>query len=147
MILHRFCSKEEYEKYLAGEKLTNSKDHGADRGYDASTAVGFCFFVEDPEKAKHWLNGIVDFDYCLTFEVPKSRVSICHGRYPNWVKPGVMDGWLIRPEFCCMEYDNKAFKLIGVSDRFRDYGPNARDINKLMAEFNKKKITIKIQNK
>lgn len=137
MKLHRFCSKEEYEKYMAGEKLINYKDHGKERGYDASTAVGFCFFVEDPEKAKHWLSGIVDFDYCLTFNVPHSAVKLCHGRYPNWIKPGVRDGSVKRTEFCCPEYDNKTFKLLNVSERFRTYAPNARDVKAFIEEIMK----------
>ena len=141
MILHRFCSKEEYEKYMAGEKLINRKDHGAERGYDASTAVGFCFFIEDPEKAKHWLSAIVDFDYCLTFEVPHTAVKLCHGRYANWIKPGVRDGSVKRTEFCCSEYDNKTFKLLNVSERFRTYAPNAREVKAFVNEIINQGIT------
>lgn len=141
MILHRFCSKEEYEKFMAGEKLINRKDHGAERGHDASTAVGFCFFIEDPEKAKHWLSGIVDFDYCMTFEVPKNTVKLSHGRYANWIKPGVRDGSVIRVEYCCTEYDNKTFKLLNVSDKFREHAPNARDVKAFVDEIIKQGIT------
>ena len=141
MILHRFCSKEEYEKYMAGEKLVNNKIHSEERG-SATTAIGFCFFIEDPEKAKHWLSGIVDFDYCLTFQVPKDAVNFCHGRYANWIKPGVRDGSIIRVEYCCQEYDNKTFKLLNASDKFRTYAPNARDVNAFFEEF-KKGIAVK----
>ena len=144
MILHRFCSKEEYEKYMAGEKLINRKVHGVERGYDASTAVGFCFFIEDPEKAKHWLSGVVDFDYCLTFLVTDDKVNSCLGRYVNWVKPGVRDGSIYLKEYCCTEYDNKTFKLLNVSDKFRTYAPNARDVKAFIDDILNNRITIKI---
>ena len=134
MRIHRFCSEEEYKKFISGEKLTNYKDHGAERGYEASTAVGFCFFIEDPEEAKHWLAGIVDFDYCLTFQVPHTAVKLCHGRYANWIKLGVSDGSIKRTEFCCTEYDNKTFKLLNASDKFRVYAPNARDVKAFVDE-------------
>lgn len=130
MRLHRFCSAEEFKKFMAGEKLVNDKDHGASRGSDSTTAVGFCFFTEDPEKAKHWLSGIVDFDYCLTFDVPKSSVIICHGRYA--ADPGnFFGGHVIRAEFCCREYDNKTFKLIKADTSFRGYAPNASVLRKI----------------
>lgn len=122
---------------MAGEKLVNNKNHGKERGFDASTAIGFCFFREDPEKAKHWLSGIVDFDYCLTFLVPDEMVTCCLGRYANWIKPGIRDGSIHLKEYCCTEYDNKTFKLLNVSDRFRTYAPNARDVKKFMEEIKK----------
>lgn len=143
MILHRFCSKEEYEKFMAGERLVNNKVHSEERG-SATTAVGFCFFREDPENAKHWFSGIVDFDYCLTFLVPEDKVNSCLGRYSNWIKPGVKDGCVYLKEYCCTEYDNKTFKLLNASDKFREYAPNAKDIKAFVEELKKGKITIKI---
>lgn len=142
MILHRFCSKEEYEKYMAGEKLINNKDHGKERGYDASTAVGFCFFIEDPEKAKHWLSGIVDLDYCLTFQVPHTAVKLCHGRYCDWGENAEKKGYIRRAEFCCPEYDNKTFKLLNASDKFRAFAPNTRDVKAFVNEIMNQGITI-----
>lgn len=130
MILHRFCSIKEYQKYMAGEVLTNDTDHHRLRG-DASTAKGFCFFTENPEEAKHWLSGIVDFDYCLTFFVPDEKVNPCKGRYPNWIKPGIKDGVIYRKEFCTSSYDNKSFRLLNVSTRFRSYAPLARFLKHL----------------
>lgn len=73
MILHRFCSAKEYEAFQRGDLLVNNKNHSIKRG-SASTSVGFCFFKEDPEDAKHWLSGIVDFDVCITVEVDDSDV-------------------------------------------------------------------------
>lgn len=51
MILHRFCSKKEFEAYQRGDMLINNTDHRVKRG-NATSSVGFCFFVEDPEEAK-----------------------------------------------------------------------------------------------
>ena len=143
MILHRFCSKEEYEKYMAGEKLVNNKDHGAERGYHVTTAVGFWFFVEDPEKAKHWLSGIVDLDYCLTFETSHANVFLCKGRYADWKEGVNPPGRILRTEFCCREYDNKTFKLIKASTEFRGYAPNATEVNEFINELKKGLTTIK----
>ena len=82
MILHRFCSKEEFEAYQRGEVLVNETNHSLHRGY-ASTSIGFCFFVEDPDEAIHILSGIVDLDYCIKVEVDESFVAKSTGRYGN----------------------------------------------------------------
>ena len=137
MILHRFCSAEEYKKFIAGEKLRNNKIHGEERGFEVTSAIGFCFFREDPEDAKHWLSGIVDFDYCLTFLVKDENVQSCLARYANWIKPGVKDGCVVRVEYCCQEYDNKRFQLLNASKKFRDYAPNAKDIKAFVEEIKK----------
>lgn len=135
MILHRFCSEAEYKAFMRGERLTNYTDHGAKRGYDASTAVGFCFFVEDPEEAKHWLSGIVDFDFCLTLDIPDHLLRVCHGRYPAWVKPGVYKDTIRRTEFSCTEYDNGSVKLLKASTAFRTYAPNASLLRKHFPQY------------
>ena len=58
MILHRFMSEAEFERLLAGERLTNTTDFHGEQGRH-TTSVGFCFFPEDPDEAIHWLRGIV----------------------------------------------------------------------------------------
>lgn len=123
MILHRFCSLAEYDKYMAGETLVNTKDHGACRGYAATSAVGFCFFVEHPEKRKHQLSGIVDFDVCLTVEVDPSKVNLCHGRYPLRIN-GRFVGAENVMEYCTTSYNNKDFKLVKADKSFSGYAPN-----------------------
>lgn len=123
MILHRFCSQAEYDKYIAGETLVNEKDHGAERGYEASTAVGFCFFVGNPEKRKHQLSGIVDFDVCLSVEVDPSKVQFCHGRYTLW-QNGQRVGTEKVLEFCTTTYNNRDFKLVKADKSFSGYCVN-----------------------
>lgn len=131
MILHRFCSEKEFAAFMCGETLTNYKSHGAARGYAATTAVGFCFFDDDPEKAIHRLSGIVDVDVCMTVDVPEFAVRLCHGRYSNWVRPGVRDGSIILPEYCCISYDKSVFKLVDHTDKFKAYCPNASTLRKI----------------
>lgn len=134
MILHRFMSDAEYISYTLGKTLYSEKDHGALRGHDVSTAIGFCWFPEDPEEAKHWLSGIVDFDWCLTVDAPEHMIRACRGRYPNWIKPGVADGVIYRQEFCCTEYDNIRFPLVDQKP-FDDYCPGASQLRKYFPQF------------
>jgi len=131
MILHRFCSKAEYDKYMAGETLVNDKDHGAQRGYDVSTAVGFCFFVESPEEVKHRLSGIVDFDVCLTVEVSHTKVYLCHGRYPVRVN-GRAVGSAKFTEFCTKTYNNRDFKLLRADTSFSSYCPGPAKLREML---------------
>lgn len=130
MILYRFCSQAEYDKYMAGETLVNEKDHGAERGYAASSAVGFCFFAGSPEKRKHQLSGIVDFDVCLTVSVDRSKVNECHGRYPLRIN-GRYVGAENVPEFCTTSYNNRDFKLIKADKSFSGYAPNGSVLREL----------------
>lgn len=123
MILHHFCSQAEYDKYMAGETLVNYKDHGAYRGYAASSAVGFCFFVESPEKRKHQLSGIVDFDVLLTVEVDPSKVNLCHGRYTLRINGRYVGAENVM-EYCTTTYNNREFKLIKADKSFSGYAPN-----------------------
>lgn len=133
MILHRFCSQREFDAYMRGETLINEKDHGAERGYEATTAVGFCFFVDAPEKAKHRLSGIVDFDVCLTVDVCPSKIRLCHGRYPEW-HDGVRIGTVKYVEFCSISYNNRDFKLLSADKSFRHYAPNASALRALFPQ-------------
>lgn len=131
MILHRFCSQREFAAYMRGETLTNYKSHAAARGRDVTTAVGFCFFDDDPEKAIHRLSGIVDVDQCITVDVPDYAVKVCRGRYTNWVRPGVADGSVMLQEYCAISYDKTVFKLISHTDKFKAYCPNASALRQL----------------
>lgn len=118
MILHRFCSQKEFEAYKRGEVLSNPTNHSVKRG-GASTSVGFCFFPENPERAKHWLSGIVDFDVCITVEVNPSDVVQSRGRYLGAKKRVVY-----KKEYCTVEYDNRRFKLIDATTKYSTYAPN-----------------------
>lgn len=128
MILHRFCSEAEYNAFVKGEKLENTKVHGVERGFNATTSVGFCFFEENPEDAKHWLSGIVDLDYCITVEVEPKYLKVSKGRYKNWRTQSVH----YRKEYCCTHYDNSKFRLIDATTKYRTYAPNASDLKVLI---------------
>lgn len=118
--------------YFRGKTLRNDADHGAIRGRDASTAVGFCFFAEDPDVALHRLSGIVDLDCCITVEVSEDLVRPCTGRYPNWVRPGVQDGSVQVEEWCATEYDRRRFRLVSVTGKYRNYAPGASALRRLL---------------
>lgn len=135
MILHRFCSAAEYNAFARGETLENNTDHGKKRGYDTTTSVGFCFFPENPEDAKHWLSGIVDFDYCLTLDIPDRLLRSSYGRYTAWMSPGVASGVCRRREFCLRQYSIDTVKLIDASTAFRGYVPNASTLRKLFPRY------------
>ncbi len=130
MILHRFCSAKEFEAYRRGDLLVNNTNHSIKRG-SASTSIGFCFFKEDPEEAKHWLSGIVDFDVCITVEVYDSDVIKSKGRY------GTKDlqGAIIKDEYCCKTYDNYRFRLIEYTTKYSSYAPNHSELKKMYPEF------------
>lgn len=125
MILHRFCSAREYDSFCRGEELINTTEHGKLRG-TASTSVGFCFFPEDPEDAKHWLSGIVDFDYCITVEVKDDEVNPSRGRYLSGDKTEVM----YKTEYCCVTYDNVRFRLLDATTKFKSYAPSHSELKK-----------------
>lgn len=126
MILHRFCSAEEYEAYMRGETLVNETNHSLLRG-SASTSIGFCFFCERPEDAVHVLSGIVDLDYCIKVEVDESLVSKARGRYAN----RELNAAEYRDEYCTTTYDNKTFRLIEATTKYSSYAPNHRDLKRL----------------
>ena len=79
MILHRFMSNKEYLNLLMGETLTNTTNHAANG--QRSTSVGFCFFIEEPDKAIHWLSTIVSTDWCVTFDIPDQLLTKSRARY------------------------------------------------------------------
>lgn len=129
MILHRFCSKAEFDAYQRGETLINTTDHSIKHG-TASTSFGFCFFKEDPEDAKHWLSGIVDFDECITVEVEDSAVLKAKGRYRS-PETGMR---IYRREYCTTNYDNKRFKLVSHTSKYSSYAPNCSFLRQLAPE-------------
>lgn len=129
MILHRFCSKKEFEAYQRGDMLINNTDHRVKRG-NATSSVGFCFFVEDPEEAKHWLSGIVDFDYCITVEVDESDVRKSWGRYAD----SKLEKAMIKEEYCSKSYDNYRFRLLDATTKYSTYAPNHSLLKQMLPE-------------
>lgn len=121
MILFRFMSNKEFQKYRCNNKLKNNKVHAG-----KTNSIGFCFFnTEDftPEEAMHFLSGVVSFDVCAVFETEKQL----HRTYGVYAKPldvrgdiladmtNLLLGWTEKftaPEYCCTEYDCKELKLL-----------------------------------
>lgn len=124
MILHRFMSKREYEALMAGKKLVNTVDHGAQG--ERSSSIGFCFFPEEPSEAIHWLSFIVDADYCVTMEIPGHLITSSKGRYRDVEKD---NGSLLseppmlwRTEYCLTEYSLQQVHVLHVTEEYKMYG-------------------------
>lgn len=129
MKLHRFMSEREFDSYMNGETLRNDTCH---RWYGAHTnSVGFCFFPEEPEDAIRWLSGIVDYEVCVTFEVPeslvrKSTASYCDNDASDNSEEALFEDLISamlgcgmpnavtmeKEEYCCTEYNNKTFLML-----------------------------------
>ena len=112
MILTRFCSQAEYEKYMSGETLTNTTDHYRG-GKGGSTSVGFCFTKDEPKTAWRYLKGCVDFDVCLVIDIDEELLIHSLGKYSDYSKSDSI-GICIKDEYCITSYSNKIAKLLKV---------------------------------
>ena len=131
MTLHRFMSAAEYEILIAGGKLTNTTDHHKERG-NKTTSVGFCFFPEDPDKAIHWLSGIVNTEVCVTFDIDESLLTESTATYRDSEKDNIERMSIFdiifspaprieRKEYCMTEYSLKVAKVLSVTMKYHDY--------------------------
>lgn len=118
---------------MAGVTLRNDTNHSVKRG-SATTAIGFCFFTEDPEDAKHRLAGIVDFDQCITVEVPDDAVMKCQGRYADFYEKWEIVGGKYYPEYCTTHYCKDTFRLISHTDKYKKQYPNHSDLHRMFPE-------------
>ncbi len=125
MKIFRFMSKKEFEKYENGETLKNNTIHKG-----KTNSIGFCFLDAEeytPEKALHFLSGIVAFDICAVFETEK-KLNKTYGVYAKPIKStgnpfedllnifaGYMDNFTAN-EYCTTKYSNKDFKLLKYSE-------------------------------
>jgi len=131
--------------------MFNDTDHSKSGKHTDS--VGFCFFPEDPDDAIRWLSGIVNDDVCVTFDVPEDKVRVSRGRYIDHdnsdesLGAALSDIFLhlmgremencetkYRTEYCCTEYDNQTFKLVGYK-----YSDKIITGHKLLAEWERPK--------
>ena len=128
MQVFRFMSNYEFEQYRSGKTLINKKDHYQETKR-RTNSIGFCFLdINDykPEKALHFLSGIVNFDICAVFETDK----ILNKTWGTYAKPIKSNGNLLEDilrvlhgfneqftstEYCITEYNNEDFKLIKYS--------------------------------
>ncbi len=123
MKLFRYMSENEYQKYLKGETLINTKKHEGKN----NTSVGFCFMEGDLEKALesiHFLNGIVCQEVLCIFEIDEKHLTKSQAKYAPIIKDGddifdtlfkLYNGWHdfdIREEYCLTKYNNKIAKLV-----------------------------------
>ena len=113
MKLTRFCSKAEYEKFMAGETLTNHTDHYRG-GKGGSTSVGFCFTADPPKTAWRYLKGTVSSEVCMVMDIPKESLSISTGKYADYSKGELGAYSCLKKEFCLRTYSNKTVKLVKV---------------------------------
>lgn len=113
MILHRFCSVLEYNRYCAGEVLHNNTDHYHE-GRGGSTSRGFCFFQGNHFEWARRLNGLVDFDILLSVNVAQEHVRQSMGVYADWetAPDGLPYRRVLFPEFCTESYDITRFRFV-----------------------------------
>lgn len=126
--MFRFMSKYEFEEYRSGKTLINNKNHHLETKRKTNS-IGFCFLdMQDykPEKALHFLSGIVNFDICAVFETDK-MLDKTWGTYSKPIKSSgnaiedilrVLNGFneqFTSQEYCTTEYSNEDFKLIKYS--------------------------------
>ena len=131
MILHRFMSEAEYEVLIAGGKLMNATDHHKEHGRK-TTSVGFCFFPEDPDKAIHWLSGVVNTEMCVTLDIDDSLLTESTGIYRDDEKD-VIEGMSLfelmftpapqieRKEYCLTEYSLNVAKVLDATTKYQNY--------------------------
>lgn len=139
MTLHRFMSEAEYECLVAGGKLLNATDHARERG-QKTTSVGFCFFIEDPDEAIHWLSGGCYPDLCVTMEVPDHLLRESVGTYRDPQQDDLTKGPVLggnRPtmqkrEYCCIQYSlADGVKVLAVTDKYKQYAEIRRGLQSL----------------
>lgn len=117
MILHRFCSRAEFDKFMAGELLINRTDHR--KQGRATHSKGFCFFQGDVDEWAHRLNGLVDFDVLITIDLPKCDIKRTKAIYS--AKPGISSPATFT-EFCTQAYSAEASRLIDVDTSYAHNG-------------------------
>lgn len=109
-MLTRFCSIDEYNKFIAGEVLTNTTDHYRG-GRGGATSVGFCFSKDEPKVAFQYLKGIVDCDICMVLDIDRKSLIKASGKYAKQ-KDGKFICAVLKEEYCCTQYSNKTVRLI-----------------------------------
>lgn len=113
MILTRFCSLEEYNKFIDGEVLVNETDHYRN-GMGGSLSVGFCFIEDEPTTAWRYLKGIVSPDVCMVLDIDEALLTKSMGKYVDYGQPD--DGYkaqaCLKREYYLTRYSNKTARLV-----------------------------------
>jgi hypothetical protein len=124
-------SEAEYEVLIAGGRLMNATDHHKEHGRK-TTSVGFCFFPEDPDKAIHWLSGIVNTEVCVTLDIDESLLTESTGTYRDDENDDIEGMSLLelmftpapqieRKEYCLTEYSLDLAKVLGMTTEYVNY--------------------------
>ena len=131
MIIHRFMSEREYKLLTSGKELYNGTYHR--RNGRMSNSRGFCFFLEEPDEAVHWLSGIVDLDWCVTLEVPDGWGIKSWGDYLDEEKtdlsrPMSLEDCLKadrkrRTEICRIRYSKRDVRIISATQKYYSLYP------------------------
>ena len=121
-------SQQEFDKLINGEMLRNDTDHKAEGKHTDS--IGFCFFVEEPDDAIHWLRGIVSTEQCVTFDIPGQMITASRGEYrdpdrdPYTPDMGFIAAMTLpcpmmtKQEYCLREYSLQKVRLIRATDKY-----------------------------
>lgn len=121
MKIFRFMSKQEFDKYINGEILTNETIHLA-----KTNSIGFCFFdfkKISPEEASNFVSGIVNMEICAVFETEEKYLKESYGIYhnPKYIARSFLEAVasyndlkqrMTIKEYCTKKYSSKNFKLI-----------------------------------
>lgn len=134
MIIHRFMSEQEYQALLSGKELVNMTRY-ARKGFK-TTSVGFCFFIEDPEAAIHWLGGQVSVDRCVTFEVEEYALRKTMGLYADH---NSIFQKIRRIEYCRQRYSLREFRMVCSTDKYKKYGIDPKTMSEIMKKLGFKK--------
>lgn len=111
MIVTRFCSINEYGKFMAGETLINTTNHFKD-GRGGSLSVGFCFTEDDPLTAWRYLKGIVYPEICMVLDIDDALLTPSFGKYADYSNGQDGSHACLKKEYCLTQYSNKTARLV-----------------------------------
>ncbi len=113
MLLFRFMSRAEYNKYRAGRRLLQMTEHSK---HAKTVSKGFCFMdVADikPQRAYDFLSGIVSNEVLCIFEckdLDRAGLKKSKGLYASYPEPE----W--RCEYCTTSYSKETLRLVKCKD-------------------------------
>lgn len=116
MKVTRFMSREEFDKLMAGEKLTCTTVH-ATHGVN-SDSVGFCFTEDTPKVAFRYLDGVVNADVWVTFEFPDGYLTESRGLYADHSEGARFGDMVVKREWCCTEYSLDVASVVDMDANF-----------------------------
>lgn len=125
MLLYRFMSLVEFNKFIKDEELINTNEH---RG-KYTDSIGFCFgkcgLLDEPEIYPkydwQYLEGVFDKDpeVCCIFETDSCNVKEGYGIYAD--PYGSFWDTMQAKEYSCTNYSRKNFKLIKYCTNFKNF--------------------------